>query len=804
MGAGSLQLGSNATFRIISGYTTFAHALQRNVSNYGLAQWQNTGVTVSDGVWFNNYGTFEIWDSTSYSGPASASITNYGVLRKVIDTGTSTIGVAVVNCPSASVQAKSGLLYFKTRLWFMSGSRLSLDGGDVANDSPMVLLGNATMDGSGRVLGIVRMAGKASPGYSPGWISISGDYTQDPSGELDIELAGLVAGTNYDQLAVGGNASLNGVLNVSLLNGYVPNRGDTFQILPYGSRTGDFATYSGLNLPNGLALVPQFDAKGLRLVAGDPWPTLTAQPTSQSAPSGGSVRFCAGASGVPPFTYQWRFNNTDVPGATGACLTLAGLNPNQAGGYQVVVSNASGVVTSSVAVLTVAAAISLPAALDTPTWTWNSGSNNWFGQTNISHDGVSAAASGLIGDSQESWMETTNISGPGTLTYWWKVSSEPNLDYLQFLVDGVVQNKISGEYDWQQTGAYINPGPHVLRWSYVKGGSGSAGHDQGWVDQVVFVAEVPQPPAIMTPPASQTVMAGADVDLWVSSSGTRPISYQWQFYGTNLPGATDADLFLNNIKASQAGLYSVVATNYYGSVTSSIATLTVIQPIGLPQALNTATWSWTTGGDANWFGQPLVTHDGVAAAQSGAISDSQETWLETSSLVGPGTLTFWWKVSCVQDFDFLTFLVDGNLQDLISGKVDWTHFSLHVDAGPHVLHWSYSKFDGNPSAGPDTAWVDQVTFIPDNPGPSHLLRLTLPGVSADGSFTVIAAYDDGTPATADDLARTTIYGSPDPSLPFANWLQMTNPLVLVSGTLQVIGLNTSNAPAQFYRAMQTP
>jgi hypothetical protein len=52
---------------------------------------------------------------------------------------------------------------------------------------------------------------------------------------------------------------------------------------------------------------------------------------------------------------------------------------------------------------------------------------------------------------------------------------------------------------------------------------------------------------------------------------------------------------------------------------------------------------WITGGDANWSGQTVTTHDGMDAAQSGIVADSQETWMQTT-VTGPGTLSFWWKV----------------------------------------------------------------------------------------------------------------------------------------------------------------
>src|SRR5262249_42885814 len=104
------------------------------------------------------------------------------------------------------------------------------------------------------------------------------------------------------------------------------------------------------------------------------------------------------------------------------------------------------------------------------------------------------------------------------------------------------------------------------------------------------------------------------------------------------------------------------------------------------------------------------SHDGVDAAQTGLITDNQETWVETQ-LTGPGILTFWWKVSSEQDFDFLEFSLNDELQTRISGQVDWTSGFFAIPAGSYAARWRYVK-DATWSDGADTAWLDQVAFEP--------------------------------------------------------------------------------------------
>src|SRR5207248_2806100 len=82
-------------------------------------------------------------------------------------------------------------------------------------------------------------------------------------------------------------------------------------------------------------------------------PTITNQPASQGISANGTVTFNLGASGTGPFTCQWLFNGTNMPGATGFSLTLTNVTLAQAGSYSALVSNSSGTTNTAAAVLTV-------------------------------------------------------------------------------------------------------------------------------------------------------------------------------------------------------------------------------------------------------------------------------------------------------------------------------------------------------------------------------------------------------------------------------------------------------------------
>ncbi|MHC4191972.1 MAG: hypothetical protein ACYSUB_20240, partial [Planctomycetota bacterium] len=129
----------------------------------------------------------------------------------------------------------------------------------------------------------------------------------------------------------------------------------------------------------------------------------------------------------------------------------------------------------------------LAEALDTDLSFTTGGSADWFSQTTTSYYDGDATQSGDISHSQDSWIQTT-VSGTGTVKFYWSVSSEEDYDFLQFRIDGMMQDRISGLVDWEQrTYTIITPGSHTLEWRYVKDGNGDSGSDCGWVDKMEWV-----------------------------------------------------------------------------------------------------------------------------------------------------------------------------------------------------------------------------------------------------------------------------------------------------------------------------
>jgi hypothetical protein len=108
-----------------------------------------------------------------------------------------------------------------------------------------------------------------------------------------------------------------------------------------------------------------------------------------------------------------------------------------------------------------------------------------------------------------------------------------------------------------------------------------------------------------------------------------------------------------------------------------------------------------------------VSNDGIDAAQAGNLAGQQQSWVETT-VNGPGSLNFWWKVNCSVTINHLDCVVDGVTNAAISGDAGWVPRSVLIPAGSHTVRWQYvqNSFSSFTSQG---AWLDQVSLLPGLP-----------------------------------------------------------------------------------------
>ena len=117
-------------------------------------------------------------------------------------------------------------------------------------------------------------------------------------------------------------------------------------------------------------------------------------------------------------------------------------------------------------------------------------------------------------------------------------------------------------------------------------GFGQVHYDNISLTSMAATPDGQSPPVIATQPTNQTVLAGSSPSFSVAATGSEPLGYLWCFAATNVvQSGTNSTLTLTGVLAANAGSYTVVVTNAYGSVTSTVAALTVNIPLTAPQIM---------------------------------------------------------------------------------------------------------------------------------------------------------------------------------------------------------------------------
>ena len=254
-------------------------------------------------------------------------------------------------------------------------------------------------------------------------------------------------------------------------------------------------------------------------------PFIIQAPRSQVGAVGTQVEFSVAATSKVAISYQWLFNNTNIPGANSTNLIINNIQPANAGNYAVNVNNLAGSVISPQANLTV----TLPPLIT------------------LQPKDQSSVTGGVA-----SFVVVATSAGP--LTYQWYFNKTNLLSTMESTLS-------LRDLTTSMEGIYSVVVSNVA----------------GCVTSSPATLTVYKPPFITVQPRDQAGVLGKDAVFKIGVTGSPPLTIFWKQSGSIIPGATNSALYLNKLAASQAGLYQAVVTNFAGSVTSRAAVLTIPQ-----------------------------------------------------------------------------------------------------------------------------------------------------------------------------------------------------------------------------------
>ena len=111
----------------------------------------------------------------------------------------------------------------------------------------------------------------------------------------------------------------------------------------------------------------------------------------------------------------------------------------------------------------------------------------WTVTDEEAHNGSYSARTGAIGDNEVTKLVVyADIVNDGEISFWFKTSTESRRDIFAFFIDNRKQDWWWGENDWTYVSYDFDAGHHVFTWLYDKNGSGTAGADCVWVDDITF------------------------------------------------------------------------------------------------------------------------------------------------------------------------------------------------------------------------------------------------------------------------------------------------------------------------------
>ena len=485
-------------------------------------------------------------------------------------------------------------------------------------------------------------------------------------------------------------------------------------------------------------------------------PVVVANPSDLTIVSGRTISLKVEAQGSEPFSYQWSKDDAAIEGATSSSFVKESALPEDSGLYSVWVSNAFGSVKSSPAVVTVErtgvyaandlfenaielkttygssgpfnlglssgeagepdhADVSLP--LNSLWWKWTAPSDGLF---KIKTDGSDfdttlAAYSGsslltldeiASNDDANGLQSEVAISAIEGEMYYFAVdgySSAIGAAFIEYSYEAADQKPPNDDFAERE--------PYDATQGGMVGTNVGGSRENG--EPVHFGESEPQSTSwwsFLAPSNSiasvSTIGSNFDtvVSVYKGDSLEQLVPVAW-----NDNGLGSLRSFIE-FEVEKGVAYSLAVGGKDSQEGQIIVSVNFEAQLMLSEATEASSNIQFSNSSNAWRAVRSVTSDGEDSIQSGFLRAGQASKISVE-LEGPSVLSFLWKVDSEEDYDFLHFELDGELQQSLSGSTGWQRVEKIIYSGLHLISWSYEK-DDTISTGADAGWLDKIESLP--------------------------------------------------------------------------------------------
>ncbi|HWF19466.1 MAG TPA: Ig-like domain-containing protein [Verrucomicrobiae bacterium] len=482
-----------------------------------------------------------------------------------------------------------------------------------------------------------------SGGYAPTngdstWIGLQGNQggviNNSPAGNYTYRTTFLLDQANPSTVTLQGSVVFSGLITNILINGkstgislapvnglYIASPFTITNGFVPGINTLDFCQQLA-SAQNTAIYVAQVSAIGQAVAPG--LPVILQQPTNETVRDanltgpGSIAEFSVSATGCPPLTYQWWADGVPLAGETNYTLSI--YNPSagaQGTNYYAVVTNSSGSVTSSSAVLTLVSTNQPPVCQTLNLVAFNNENVNVqisylldVLSSDPDHDNISYDSSDTA-STNGSANGLNNVNQSGATLVYTPVAGFVGPDQFTYTIQDSLGTMTSGN---------------------------------------VNVLDLSSPSPFTTVPVGGTTNLNAGV-----SNVPPGYSFQWQLYGANLPGTTSAQLTFSNAQSALDGAYQLLVGDQAGNVVSS--SLARVAVNGAPRpgfGVNPMDWVF------NGYGTGSTLTNNVLTLTDGTLSEGRSAWYGWPQVITNFSASFVYRDTGGGGADGFTFVLQNS------------------------------------------------------------------------------------------------------------------------------------------------